>query len=64
MSSHVDLPGYVSYSQFTTWLECGWKFYLTRVEKVEEDPAWWFAGGTGVHSASEVIDHHLWKEQQ
>jgi len=61
MSSKI--PGYLSYSQFTTLIQCGEKYRLTRIEHIEEDPAWYFAGGTAVHSASEAIDHQLLKEQ-
>lgn len=55
----MNVPPYLSYSQFTTYLTCGWQYVLTRVEKVEEDPAYWFAGGTSVHSAADAIDHAL-----
>lgn len=47
---------YLSYSSFTTYLECGEKFRLSRIEKVPEDPAWWLIGGTAVHSALDVYD--------
>lgn len=50
---------YISYSQLTTWLQCGEKYRLTRILKLEEDPAWYFAGGTAVHSAADAIDHAL-----
>lgn len=58
----MNKPAYLSYSQFTTYQACPWQWYLTRVEHVDEDPAWWFAGGTAVHEASEAIDHVLAKE--
>lgn len=60
----MNIPGYLSYSQFTTYLNCGWSYVLTRIEKVEEDPAYWFAGGTAVHTAADAIDHALLAGQQ
>lgn len=51
-----DLPQHISYSSLTTWQECGWKYYLTKVEKVQEAHAVWFTGGTAVHKATEVYD--------
>lgn len=63
MSEPVDLP-YISYSGATTWLSCGEKYRLTRIERVPEDPAWWLAGGTAVHAAADAIDHALLKESQ
>lgn len=60
----MEIPAYMSYSSFTTFIECGWKFYLTRVEKIEEPPAYWFAGGSAVHAAADAIDHGLLAEVQ
>jgi putative RecB family exonuclease len=51
-----DLPMYVSYSALTTWLECGWKYYLTRLQKLPEKPSWWLVGGSAVHLATEKYD--------
>jgi hypothetical protein len=56
-------PAHLSYSQFTSWLECGEKYRLTRIEQIPEDPAWWFMGGTSLHAAADSIDHQLLKEQ-
>lgn len=47
---------YVSHSALSTWLQCGWSFYLSRIQKVPEAPAWWFAGGSAVHEATEEYD--------
>lgn len=49
-------PSYISYSQFSTWLDCGEKYRLTRVVQVSEDPAWFLVGGKAVHTATEAID--------
>ena len=62
---HMDnQPAYISHSQFTTWLQCGEKYRLTKIVGVEEDPAWYFAGGTSVHAAADAIDHQLLKDMQ
>jgi hypothetical protein len=53
---------HISYSQFSTYVDCGEKFRLTRVIGIQEDPAYWFAGGTAVHTATEVVDHALFEE--
>lgn len=48
--------GHLSYSQVDTLLACGEKYRLTRIEGIEEQPAWFFIGGSGVHAATEAID--------
>ena len=57
-----ETPGYLSYSSFSTYSKCGWEYFLTRVLKVEEDPAIWFPAGTAVHAATDAIDYALIKE--
>lgn len=57
-----ELPGHVSYSSLTTYLDCGWLYVLTRAAKVPEKPAWWFIGGNTVHEATEVLDHEHYKK--
>lgn len=53
-----DLTGKnsLSYSSLDTFLSCGEKYRLTRVMRVPQDQAWWFYGGTAVHTATEMID--------
>jgi len=51
-----ELPKHISYSSLSTWQECGWKYYLTKVEGAQEAHAVWFTGGTAVHKATEVYD--------
>lgn len=51
-----ELPKHISYSSFTTWQECGWKYYIQKVEGVKEAHAVWFTGGSAVHKATEVYD--------
>lgn len=55
----MNTPDYLSFSQLTTYLSCGEKYRLTRIVGVEEDPAWYFVGGSAVHSAADAIDHAL-----
>lgn len=54
-----DLPAHVSYSALTTYLDCGWKYYLTRVVKAKEQPTWYLAGGSAVHLATELYDKDM-----
>ena len=51
-----ELPKHISYSSFNTWLECGWKYYLTKLKTVPEKHAVWFTGGSAVHKATERWD--------
>ena len=65
MTEIVDLPTplpHVSYSQYNEYVSCGERFRLTRVVGVAELPAYWFADGTAVHTATEAIDHALYEE--
>jgi hypothetical protein len=50
------LPKHVSYSSYNTWLECGWKYKLTKLDEVPEKHAVWFTGGSAVHKATELWD--------
>lgn len=47
---------HLSYSQVETLLTCGEKYRLTRIVGIPEDPAWWFLGGSAVHTATEKHD--------
>lgn len=55
-------PEYLSYSQFTTYLQCGEKYRLQKIVQVEEDPSWWLVGGSAVHAACDAVDFQLLKE--
>jgi hypothetical protein len=59
----IELPEHVSYSSFTTWLDCGFKYYLSRVLIESGSPSWWLAGGSAVHTASEVFDKAYFEEE-
>lgn len=51
-----ELPRHLSHSSLTTFLQCGHKYYLSRVVQEKEQPAWWFVGGNAVHTATEKYD--------
>lgn len=55
----AELTGkeHTSFSAFTTWLDCGEKFRLQRIENIQEDPAYYLAGGSAVHHGTEVFDN-------
>lgn len=55
---------HISYSQFNEYVSCSERYRLTRIVGVAEGPAYWFIGGTAVHSATEAIDRHLFEEHQ
>ena len=52
----TTLPQHVSYSALGTFLECGWKYNLTKLQGVQEGHAVWFTGGSAVHKATELYD--------
>lgn len=56
-----DVPEHISYSQLTTWIDCGWKYYLSRIEEVREEGSWWLVGGSSVHEATEEFDKEMFK---
>ena len=47
---------HLSYSGFDNFQQCGEKYRLTRVLNVPEGQAWWFIGGTAIHTATEMWD--------
>jgi hypothetical protein len=59
----ADRTAYISYSQVTTWLDCQWQWLLTRKYDTPELPAWWFVGGSAIHSATETYDKHLFETE-
>lgn len=59
-----DVPDHVSYSSVTTWLSCGWQYFLSRIAKVDEKPAIWNLGGSAVHRATEMYDLEKWKQDE
>ena len=51
-----DLPEHVSYSAFTTYVDCGFQYYLTRLLMIPEKPSVWSVGGSAFHRATELWD--------
>ena len=47
---------YISHSAMSSWLNCGWAYYLTRIQKVAENPSHWLVGGKSLHEATEIYD--------
>ncbi len=47
---------HLSYSTLTNWFDCPKKVELAKIRKAPARPAWWFAGGTAVHQATEDYD--------
>lgn len=52
----IPILSHWSYSQFSTLIECGEKYRLTKVCKAPELPAWWNIGGSSFHEATEFYD--------
>lgn len=52
----MTAPAHLSYSSYSTLLECGEKYRLTRIDRVPESPAWYNIGGSAVHAATEWFD--------
>ena len=50
------LPEHISYSAFTTFLDCGYQYYLGRLLNLPEEPAIWSIGGSAFHKATEDWD--------
>lgn len=46
----------LSHSSLTTWLDCGEKYRLTKIEKAVEKPAYYLIGGSAFHTATELLD--------
>ena len=66
MSVEVDgytMPEHISYSSLTTWLECGWLYFLSRIANAPEKPAIWNLGGSAVHKATELYDLYEWEQE-
>ena len=45
-----------SYSQKSQYLDCGWKYKLSRIDNVPETPGVWFPGGSAVHATLEALE--------
>ncbi len=51
-----ELPEHVSYSAFSTYIDCGYQYYLGRLMQVPEAPSVWSVGGSAFHTATEMWD--------
>lgn len=51
-----ELPEHISYSALSTYLTCGYQYYLGRLLGKEEQPSVWSAGGKAFHLATEKWD--------
>jgi len=47
---------HLSYSTLDAWFSCPKQVELRKIRKAPARPAWWFAGGSAVHSATEAYD--------
>lgn len=47
---------HLSYSTMDAWLNCPKAVQLRKIEQAPAVPAWWFAGGSAVHAATEAYD--------
>jgi hypothetical protein len=50
------LPEHISYSAFTTYVACGYQYYLGRLLNKQEEPSVWSVGGSAFHLACENYD--------
>jgi ATP-dependent helicase/DNAse subunit B len=50
------LPEHISYSAFTTYLTCGYQYYLGRLLNKQEASSVWSVGGSAFHLACETYD--------
>jgi putative RecB family exonuclease len=47
---------HLSYSTLDRWFSCPKSVELDKIRRAPKTPAWWFAGGSAVHSATEEYD--------
>ena len=50
------LPEHISYSALTTYIDCGYLYYLGRLLEIPEKPSVWSVGGSAFHLATERYD--------
>jgi len=55
------MPEHISYSAITTFIDCGYQYYLGRLLQKQEEPSVWSVGGSAFHLACENYDkENLW----
>lgn len=52
----IEIPPYISYSQYHTFVGCGRNWYLGRIRKAEEAQSWFIPIGSAVHK---MIEEHI-----
>jgi hypothetical protein len=55
-SSRLGEIKHVSYSTLTRFFDCPKAVELAKIRRAPARPAWWFAGGSAVHTATEEYD--------
>jgi ATP-dependent helicase/DNAse subunit B len=56
LTDDYKIPEHVSYSALTTYIDCGYLYYLGRLLEIPEEPSIWSAGGSAFHKATEEWD--------
>ena len=56
IDNEAPLPEYASYSAITSYLACGWAYYLGRMLKLKGPDSVWSVGGSAFHLAAENYD--------
>ena len=56
ISDKYTIPEHASYSALTTYIDCGYLYYLGRLLEIPEQPAVWSVGGSAFHKATEEWD--------
>lgn len=51
-----EIPEHISYSALTTYIDCGYMYYLSRLLAIPEEPSVWSVGGSAFHRATELWD--------
>jgi ATP-dependent helicase/DNAse subunit B len=56
LTDDYTLPEHVSYSALTTFIDCGYLYYLGRLLQIPEQQGIWSVGGSAFHKATEEWD--------
>lgn len=51
------LSEHISYSQVSTYLLCGYQYYLSKIKHEPEEESVWSVGGSAFHKACELWDY-------
>lgn len=58
----VDVPLHRSFSQLQTFQMCPHQWYLTKVERVPEQPSLYMEAGSAIHTMLERLNHVIYAE--